>query len=434
MRVWLATLAFGPALLAPSGAAADTLEEALAAAHRNNPNLEEARLAVRAAQEDRVQARAGYLPSLTLSGSYGAQSIESETTSIFGPTTSESDLEPSTASAQLTQQLYTGGRRGGQSRLARANVEGARHALRGTEQDVLLATVDAYLSVRRDEEIVRLREEHVADLSEQLAGTERRLEVGEVSRTDVAQAQTRLAGARAALAAARSELQASRARYEAVVGEPPEALAPVAAPPETPHTLDDAIALAESAHPDLLRARASVNAARARVAIERSALLPQLSFVGRLDENENLSIIEPRRESSSAVAQLSIPLFEGGFAWSRTRQSRINVDRARALTEAQRRGVIADVVAAWSDLTAGRDVVAAAQDQVEASETALAGAERERGLGLRTTLDVLDAQEEARNAQIGLVRAEADAFFAAYALLAATGALAAPDAADTGER
>jgi outer membrane protein len=430
MKRWLAALAIAPALAAP-GAFADSLEEALAAAYRNNPNLEEARLAVRAAQEDRMQARAGYLPSLSVSGSYGVQSVESDTVGIFGPSTVEADLEPSTASAQLTQQLFTGGRRGGQSRLARANVEGARHGLRATEQNVLLAAVDAYLSVRRDGEILRLREEHVAGLTQQLEGTQRRLDVGEVSRTDVAQAQTRLAGARAALASARADLETSRARYEAIVGEPAEALAPAAAPSDTPHSLDAAITQAEASHPDLLAARSGERAARARVSIERAALLPQVSLVGRFDQSEDFSISEPRRESSSAVAQFSMPLYEGGYAWSRTRQGRLNVARAQALTEAQRRAIVAEVVAAWNGVVAGRDVEAAAREQVEASAMAAAGAERERGLGLRTTLDVLDAQEEARNAQIGLARAQADAIFAAYALLAATGALTVPDAEPT---
>ena len=422
MRRLLASLSLAPLLLAPGVAAADTLEDALAAAYRNNPNLEDARLAVRSAREDSVQAFASYLPTLGLTSSYGLRNVETETTSIFGPTTTDAELEPRTASVQLQQQLYTGGRRDGQRDLARAGVEGARHVLRSTEQDVLLAAVDAYLSVRRDEEILRLRQEHVQGLERQLSGTRRRLDVGEVSRTDLAQAQTRLAGARAAAARAEADLAASRARYELIVGKPADELAPVERP-ATPETLDYAVRAAEERHPDVLRAISDRRAARARVEVERAGLRPQVSFVGRYDRLEDSSVENDRSEGASAVAQLSVPLFEGGFARSRVRQGRINVQRAEARIEGERREVVANVVAAWNNLEAGRDIVEAANEQVAAAEEAVVGAERERGLGLRTTLDVLNAEEERRNAQISLVSAEAEYTFSAYALLAATGAL-----------
>jgi outer membrane protein len=418
---YLAALA--PLLLAPGAAFADTLENALAAAYENNPNMEEARLAVRAARQDRVQARAGYLPSLTVSGNYGIEELETETTSIFGPSESVTELNPSTTSVELNQSLFTGWRRLGNSRLARAGVDNAQETLRATEQEVLLAAVDAYLNVRRDEEIVRLNEEHVIGLMRQLAGTNRRLEVGEVSRTDVAQAETRLAGARASLARAQAELERTRARYEEIVGLPPEALEPVDTLPELPASLDDALALALDAHPDLGRARANEGAARARVTIERAALLPQVSIVGRYDRTEESSFENDRREGPSAVARFSMPIFEGGVGWSRAHQSRINVRRAEALTEAQRRQVSSNVIGAWNDLIAARDVLEAANEQVRASQLALTGAERERGLGMRSTLDVLDAEEEARNARVNQARAEANAVLAAFVLSAATGHL-----------
>jgi TolC family type I secretion outer membrane protein len=394
----------------------------LTAAYRNNPNLEDARLAVRSAREDSVQAFAGYLPSLGVSSTYGVRNVETETTSIFGPSITQHELEPLTASVQLQQQLYTGGRRDGERDRARAGVEGARHGLRSTEQNVLLAAVDAYLSVRRDEEILRLRQEHVAALERQLAGTRRRLEVGEVSRTDLAQAQTRLSGAQANEARAAADLESSRARYELVVGKAPEGLAPVAAP-ATPESLDSAVRAAEERHPDVLRSISARRAARAQVEIERSALRPQFSFVGRYDYIEQSTIESDRSEGASALAQFSLPLYEGGFASSRVRQGDINVQRAEARIEGQRREVVANVVAAWSNLEAGRDVVDAAREQVTAASEAVDGAERERGLGLRTTLDVLNAEEERRNAQISLVSAETEFTFSAYALLAATGAL-----------
>jgi len=166
-----------------------------------------------------------------------------------------------------------------------------------------------------------------------------------------------------------------------------------------------------------------VSAARARVDIERAALLPQVSIVGRYDQTEDSNFEDELREGGSAVAQFSVPLFEGGLAWSRTRQGRINVDRAEARVELARRTIVSDVIAAWSDYAASGDVLSAVNEQVEAAELAVSGAERERGLGLRSTLDVLNAEEERREAEIALVRARAEAVFAAYALLAATGGL-----------
>ncbi len=422
MRSLFISLALAPALFAPS-ALADTLEDALIAAHANNPNLEEARLALRAARENRAQAFAAYFPSVGVSGNIGTQRIENESETFFGPQTTQADLAPSTASAQITQQVFTGFRRSGQARQADATITGAREGLRSREQDILLAAVNAYVGVLRDQEIVRLREDHVESLTRLLSGTRRRLDVGEVSRTDVAQAQTRLAGARAALARSRADLEGSQARYIAVVGSPPQNLTPVAALPQTPLTLDEAVRQAETRHPDLAQAQSQEAAARAQVTIERSALLPQVSLIGRADENRDFSSTESRRESSSAVAQFTMPLFEGGYARSRTRQSRINVGRAEARTEAQRRDIAADVTVSWSNLIASREVLTAANEQVEASAVAVEGAERERGLGLRSTLDVLDAEEEARNALIGRARANADSVIAAYVLLAATGAL-----------
>lgn len=421
MRLLLASLSLAP-LLFSAAAHADTLEDALAAAYRNNPNLEDARLAVRSARENSTQAYAGYLPQVGVTTTYGIRQGETETMGIFGPATSDYDLEPTTANVQLQQQLYTGGRRDGQVRVARAGVEGARHGLRATEQDVLLAAVDAYVSVQRDERIVRLRTEHVDALTRQLAGARRRLEVGEVSRTDVAQAQTRLSGARAALARAEADLSNARARYELVVGEPPGALEAITAP-DVPATLDTAIGEAEARHPEILRAMAERRGAQAQIEVERSALRPQLSILGRYETAQESSTPTDRNEGASAVAQLSVPLFEGGFARSRMRQGQINVGRAEARTEARRRQIVANVISSWNNLNAGRDIVTAAQEQVAAADQAVEGAERERGLGLRSTLDVLNAEEERRNAQVALVRAEAEATFAAFALLASTGAL-----------
>jgi outer membrane protein len=409
---------------AHAGAQAQTFDEALNSAVRSNPNMEDARLGVRSAQYDRMQARAGYLPSLGLSGSYGVQDIETRTQQpIIGETVRDEHFEPSTASVRLSQQVFTGGRRGGEMRAANAGLDGARHALRATEQDVILATARVYLNVIAGQDIARLRAEQVEALERELSATQRRLQVGEVSRTDLLQVQTRLSGARADVARARADLDVAHARYEEVVGAPAEALAPAPHVANAPATLDEAIARGRAAHPDVLERRAQVDAARGRVAVERAALLPQVSIVGSYDQYEDDDFIDRRREGSSAAAQVSVPLFEGGYAWARMGRERVNVRRAEVRVAAAEREVASSVASAWSEAVAAREVVQSAREQVEASAQALAGAERERGLGLRTTIDVLNAQDEWRDAQIALARAQALDILAGYALLAATGAL-----------
>ncbi|MBS0384268.1 MAG: TolC family outer membrane protein, partial [Proteobacteria bacterium] len=423
MSAWRFSLIACSSLAAATAAHADTLIGAMTDAFHNNPTLDQARLAVRAAREDRIQARAGYLPQVSLNGSYGYQDYTVRTPSpFFGTITNHQQLHPETETAQITQQVFTGGRLAGQTQLAHAGVDSARNALRSTEQQVMLAAADAYLSVRRDETIVMLREQDVQALTTQLAGTQRRLDVGEVSRTDVAQVQTRLAGANSALAQARADLDRSRAQYTAVVGYEPHDLQPPTMP-ALPQTLEEAVRIAQTSHPDLLQARSDVQAARARTTIERSALSPQVSLQGRYDHFNQSNLVNQERDGTSATVNLSVPLYEGGYYSARVRQSRINEARADAHVEEQRRQIVANATSAWSDYAAYHGVLAAANEQVAAAREALNGAERERGLGLRSTLDVLNAEQEFRDAEINLARAEAAAALSAYTLLADTGML-----------
>jgi outer membrane protein len=422
MSAWRFSLLACSGLVAASAAHADTLVDAMTAAYHNNPTLDQARLAVRAAREDRIQARAGYLPQVSINGGYGYQDYTVRTPSPFGTITTPQSLHPETETAQVTQQLFTGGRLSGQSQLAHAGVDSARNNLRSTEQQVLLAAADAFLSVQRDERIVSLREQDVQALTRQLTGTQRRLDVGEVSRTDLAQVQTRLAGANSALAQAHADLDRSRAQYLQIIGSEAHDLQPPTTP-ALPQSEDEAVHLAQTAHPDLLRARSDERAARARTTIERSGLYPQVSVAGRYDHLNQSSFSDQERDGASATVNLSVPLYEGGYYSSRVRQSRINEARADAQVEEQRRQVVANATSAWGDHTAFQGVVSAARDQVTAAQEALSGAERERGLGLRSTLDVLNAEEEYRSAEVNLARAEAAAALSAYTLLADTGLL-----------
>ncbi|MGE0045598.1 MAG: TolC family outer membrane protein [Hyphomonadaceae bacterium] len=416
MRVWAASLI----LLAPGAAHAQTLAETLDAAYRNNPTLVAARLNARGADENITQARAAYLPQVDLNASAGFRRSDVD---LPGGLREREDTEPQTIGVAATQPLYTGGFRGAQSDLARAQSLSARENLRSVEQQVLLAVIAAYEDVRRDVEVVRIRQNDADVLARQLQAANDRFEVGEITRTDVAQAEARFAGAQAGLSTAQADLEASRANFVRLVGEQPVNLAAPPPNPPLPQSLDEALATARENNPDLGIAEESVRAARSQVGIERSQLLPQVSIVAGLNRAVEQQGPDIESEAATVAAQFSMPLFEGGYGRSRIRQSRFNAGRAEAEAEAVRRLVEANVVAAWNDVQAATRIVASAREQARANAFALEGVETEQMVGLRTTLDVLNAQQEYLNSQLAVVQAERDQYVAAHALLSTIGAL-----------
>lgn len=430
MRFWLtAALAAAAPLgaVAAPDAHAETLPQALTAAYQSNPTLQAARAQARSADEGMVQARSGFLPRVTANGTYAERTVKSRTETAPGVIASaKSAFEPTTTyGVQAVQPLFTGGRLIAQTRQASASIELNQAALRSTEQGVLLQAIAAYVDVRRDEESVRIQTNNAEVLTRQLQAAKDRFQVGEITRTDVAQAEARLAGAEAGLAAARSVLEASRARYAEIIGKPPETLEAPPPAPTLPESLDAARDEAIAANPDLQRLMQAEKIARAQVAVQVSTLLPQVSVVGtyqrQRDELRTGTNIE--QDVNAATAQVSIPLFEAGFGRSTVRQAKQDLQQARAQTEGVRRQVVSDVTAAWNDVLATKRVIAASREQERAAALALEGAEQELQVGLRTTLDVLDAQQEVLNAQLAVVRAERDGYVAAHALLQAMGKL-----------
>jgi outer membrane protein len=422
MRQFVSFVALTVAI-APVTASAETMAEALAKAYANNPTLEGQRAATRQSDEGFAQARAGLLPQVSVSGTYGRREVETESTFAGLTTRTRSTTEPNSYGLQASQTLYAGGRRLAQMAQADAQIEVSQQTLRITEQQVLFAAVSAYMNVRRDEEALKIRMANVQLLEEQLRAAQERFQVGVLTRTDVAQAEARLAGAMAGVAGARADLEASKATYEQVIGSRPDGLAPP--PPVTglPANLDEAIAVALDASPVMLRARSAEKAAREAVKIETADLLPSVSVVGRVDRTFDQAGAGIDQDISSATAQLNIPLFEGGFARSRTRSAKIGVDRAQAGVEEARRAVVAQVVEAWNDYQATLRVIEASKKQVAANTLALEGVTLEADIGERTTLDVLNARQELLESQLQLIRAERDSFVAANGLLAAVGRL-----------
>ncbi|MFZ4602120.1 MAG: TolC family outer membrane protein [Caulobacterales bacterium] len=427
MRYWLSVALAAAAPvggLAASDAQADTLQQALTSTYTSNPTLAAARAQARSADEGMVQARSGFLPSISATGSYSDRTIKTRTQITGGGViASKSSLEPTSYGVQAVQPLFTGGRLIAQTRLAAASIELNQAALRATEQGVLLRAIAAYMDVRRDEDSARIQANNAEVLARQLQAAKDRFEVGEITLTDVAQAEARLAGAEASLAAARSTLEASRATYQEVIGKPPEALEAPPPAPELPAGLAEAVEQAIAANPDLAQLAQAEKIARETVRLQVSTLLPQISVVGSYARQNDQSTRGIEQDVSAATAQVSIPLFEAGFRRSTVRQAKQDLAQARAQTEAVRRQVISDVTAAWNDVKAAERVVAASREQQRAAALALEGTEQELQVGLRTTLDVLNAQQEVLNAQLSVARAERDAYVAAHALQQAMGKL-----------
>lgn len=424
MRFWVAAAV---AALSPASALAETLPQALAQAYAGNPTLAAARAQQAATDENFAQARAGFLPQIGATGTISSQRTETENTNLPASSPlrdSKSILDPtSTYGLRATQSIYAGGANWARLKQADAAIAAGQEGLRATEQQVLLQAIAAYVDVRRDEEQVRIRRSNVEVLKRQLQAANDRFKVGEITRTDVAQAQARLSGAEANLASGVAQLEGSRAQYARIIGAPPVGLETPPAPPAIPGTVDAAIDAAVAANPELQRLRKAEEVARRQVSIEAAGLKPDLSVVGQLGRSIDASGRGIETDSSSATAQLTIPLFEGGLARSRTRQAKVNLTRARIQSEEARRAVVSNVTAAWNDLNAARRVIEASREQERAAKLALDGAEQELQVGLRTTLDVLNAQQEVFDAQLNVARAERDAYVAHHSLLQSIGAL-----------
>jgi outer membrane protein len=410
---------------ASAQAARETLAEAVASALSANPSLQAERRTREGAAERVEQARAAGRPSLALNGSYSAQKTEVGQTFTIGGLTFPSDGQgrQATAGLEARQTLYAGGAVAAQRRQAEAGSEASGERLRSYEQGLILDVVAAYVDVRRSERELAIREDNVASLKQQVQAARDRFDVGEVTRTDIAQAEARLAGAEANLAGARAGLEASRAAFERLVGRAPVQLAEPPSPPAMPASLDDALAEALRANPDVVAARAAASAAEAGVDIARGALRPRLGLVGRAGVQETRQDQTFRDTSLAVSAELSIPLYTGGFAGSKTRESRLDADRARFEAAAIERAVTAQVASLWHSVTAARQSIAASRSQVAAAEIALEGAKQELAVGTRITLDVLDQERELREAQLGLINAERSEYVAIHEFVASLGRL-----------
>ena len=399
---------------------AESLADAIALAYRSNPTLQAQRALQRATDETVVSARSGFRPSVGVSASVGYSDAE---TGLKAPSHIESNSGGATLT--LTQPLFNGGRTTAAVQAAEATVSAGREALRSTESSILQSVVQAYTDVRRDQQIVAIRQNNVRVLANQFEEVNAKFEVGQITRTDVAQSQVQLAAARALLSSAQAQLQISRANYTAVVGQNPGELAPEPDMPGLPPTVDQAFDTAEAESPVLRQARSTEQSSRARIAEAKAANHPTVSLQGSLGYSGRVSPFDPSdyNRALTAEAVVSQPLFTGGLNASNIRTATEQNTADRLNIEGARRRVVQQVSQAWNVMASSRANVISDGEQVRAATVAFEGAQEEYRVGLRTTLDVLIAQQNLRDAELALVQARHDAYVAEAAVLGAMGRL-----------
>ena len=403
-------------------ASADTIESALAKAYMNNPDFNAQRAALRATDEGVQRARAGLLPSVSASSSLGRQSSNYNSTS----TSSNDLLSPRTLGVSVTQSLYNGARVTNQIDQSEKSVLAAREQLRSVEQKVLFGASSGYMAVVRDTAVLKVRQANINVLKEQLRQTEDRFNVGEVTRTDVAQVSAQLAAAEAERSAAQASLASSVASYQQIIGSMPDALADaVPLVNMVPTSLDQALLIGQADHPDIRAARFSVDIAAAGVKIAQGELMPSLSLKGSLTHANDYKSADDEYNDASIVASLTIPLYEGGEVHARVRQLKETLGQRRLEADSALRAVIAEISSAWSQYITSQARIKAAETQIEAATVALNGTREEAKVGQRTTLDVLIADQTLLGAQVNLVTAQTDRVVASYRVLSSVGKLSA---------
>jgi outer membrane protein len=410
-------------------ALADTIEAALVRAYQNNPQLNAQRAQVRATDENVPQALSGYRPKVAVTASAGYQYTDVNTTQGGTPTQLvRTEIHganaPRSAGLTITQNLYNGNQTANRTRAAESQVSGAREGLRVLEQSVLLSAATIYMDYLRDSAILEVQRSNVRVLEQTLKQTRDRFNVGEVTRTDVAQSEAQLAAGKTQELTAEANLTTTRSNFRRIIGNEPENLAP-GSPVDRflPGTLPGAVELSLIENPNVTASMYGIDVNFLQVKVAEGALLPTVSLQASVQQSYEQTMTTFRTFGASAIAQLSVPVYQGGGEYSLIRQSKETLAQQRLNLETTRDSTRANTVTAWGQLVAGKAQVASAQSQVTASEIALNGVREEAKAGQRTTLDVLNAQQTLVNARVALVTAQHDRVVASYAVLNAVGRL-----------
>ena len=423
-----AALALLLVCMGPMPVLADTIEAALVRAYQNNPQLNAQRSQVRVTDENVPQALSGYRPKVAVTASAGYQYSDSLTNTgdlnVARSRPITGTNPPRSVGATITQTLFNGQQTANRTRAAEGQVSGAREALRALEQTVLLSAATIYMDYLRDSAIVEVQKSNVRVLEQTLKQTRDRFNVGEVTRTDVAQSEAQLAAGKTQLLTAEANLTTTRGNFRRIIGNEPEALAP-GSPVDRflPGTLPAAVELGLTQNPNVTAAMFGIDVSYLQVKVAEGALLPTVTLQASVQQSYEQSLIQYRSFGASAVTQLSVPIYQGGAEYALIRQSKETVAQQRLILDQTRDQTRANVVTAWGQLVAGKAQVASAQSQVTASEIALNGVREEAKAGQRTTLDVLNAQQALVNARVALVTAQHDRVVASYSVLNTIGRL-----------
>jgi len=421
--LWLGSASVVGLALGLAVAQAETIGGALTKAYLSNPDINAQRAAVRASDENVPKANAGYLP--TVQGTANAGVLDSQVQG-GGFLSGTQLLAPRGVGVTVQENLFNGNKTYNSVRSAESTVLGQREQLRFTEQTTLLNGLTYYMNVMRDTATLELDRNNVEVLKEQLRQTKDRFNVGEVTRTDVAQAEAALAQAQATALLAVSTLQGSISSYRQVVGDQPRSLAPVAPVAKLlPSNLTQAIAISQVEHPAITASLHGVDIALLNVKISEAALYPSVNIQGSIVQGYDQQSLPfgSKTFAGSVVGNVTIPIYDGGGSFASIRQAKEQVSQQELSADSQREKVRAAVVAAWYANANALGVVHAAKAQVQAAEVALAGVREEAKVGQRTTLDVLNAQQTLLQARVALVNAQHDQVVDSYTLLSAIGRL-----------
>jgi outer membrane protein len=423
-------------LLASAATAhAETLIDAMCRAYNANPQLNANRAQLRAIDENVPQAKAGMRPRITGDGYLGVQrnrlvtkqrdvNINDPTDTLITKNIQNGGSVPRAATLTFEQPVFDGFKAQNETRAAESGVFAGRERLRLTEQRVLFDAVTAYMNVLRDTAALKLQESNVAVLKEQLRQTRERYQYGQITLTDVAQVEARLAAGKSLASAARAALDASIGVYRRTVGVEPTKLSP-GAPIDRllPKSREEAERIAQTEHPFILAALHDADVADLDIKALESEFMPKLSVVGDIFTQTDVAGIGNRNIGASVGGRLSVPIYEGGLTSSRVRQAKETAGQRRFDADVARAEVLSLVRAYWGALQAAKTQVAAAQTQIAAAERALYGVREEAKAGVRTTLEILIAQQELLSARIALISAQRDRVVASYAVLSSLGRL-----------
>jgi outer membrane protein len=408
-----------------------TLSEALAATYSSQPQLLAERAKLRATDENVPQALAGWRPTVVMAGTAGYGDGMSR---IFtkqgggGFLNTRTDRLIGTAQATLTQPIYTGGKTSANVNRATNQVMAERATLLSQEQTSFGNVVNAYVGVIQAQQLLALNINNEQVLAKQLQATNDRFRVGEITRTDVAQAEAALAGATAQRQTSEGNLLTARGTYQQVVGfYPPGDLVepqPLALPVKNEQ---DATALAAHNNPAVVTALFNESASKDAVDVAFSQLLPQVSFVGQVFQQNNTAARSSQTNGYQAVVQLSVPVYQGGSEYAAVRAAKQTVQQNGRLVDDARRTAVQNAVQSWETLVAARAAAESTRQQIRANQIALEGVEREAIVGSRTTLDVLNAQQALLTSQVTLVQNLSQLITASYQVASALGRLTARD-------